>query len=153
METQAYQQSRKACFSYLGDVLNPFLLYATFLFPQNVCSLIDRATRDFIWQGNANKGLHLVDWNKISRPKKVGGLRVRAVRETNSALLSKLVWDMLSPPDKLWVKLLTKKCVKNRSFMDDSLLRGSFIWNSILKAKDALRDGFYVRIGSGESSL
>jgi hypothetical protein len=32
--------------------------------PQNICDNIDQTTRNFIWKGNNNKGVHLVNWKK-----------------------------------------------------------------------------------------
>jgi hypothetical protein len=77
--------------------------------PQSTCDDIDRTTRNFIWRGTNNSGLHLVSWEKIARPKKHGGLGIRQAREANSCLLGKLVWDLVQSNDKLWVRLLSNK--------------------------------------------
>jgi len=59
--------------------------------PQNICDSIDQTTRNFIWRGTNNKGLHLVSWKKIARPRHLGGLGIRPAREANICLLEKLV--------------------------------------------------------------
>jgi len=69
--------------------------------PQSICDSIDQTTRNFIWRGTNNKGIHLVNWKKISLPKNLGGLGVRAAREANTSLLGKLVWDMVQSTNKL----------------------------------------------------
>lgn len=45
-------------------------------------------------------------WDKITKSKKEGRLGVRAVRDSNMALLGKLVWDMQQNPNKIWVSML-----------------------------------------------
>jgi len=37
--------------------------------PQNICDLIDKTICDFIWKNANHKGLNLVSWDKIARPK------------------------------------------------------------------------------------
>jgi len=37
--------------------------------PQNICDNIDQTTRNFIWRGNNNIGVHLVNWKKVNSPK------------------------------------------------------------------------------------
>lgn len=59
--------------------------------PQSICDNIDQTTRNFIWRGTNNKGIHLVNWKKISLPKNLGGLGIRTAREANTSLLGKLV--------------------------------------------------------------
>lgn len=54
-------------------------------------------------------GLHLVSWNKTTRPKQEGGLSDRSVGHYNIALLGKLVWDHINSPNKLWVHVLSNK--------------------------------------------
>jgi len=59
--------------------------------PQNICDLIDRTTHDFIWNNANHKGLNLVSWDKIARSNVWGGLGIRMARDSNIALLGKLV--------------------------------------------------------------
>jgi len=71
--------------------------------PQSVCDNIDQVTRNFIWRDSNNKGIHLVGWEKIIKPKDSGSLGIRAARITNTSLLGKLVWDIMHSSNKLWV--------------------------------------------------
>lgn len=59
--------------------------------PQSVCNQIDKISRDFIWKGSQNKGVNLVNWQRVSLPKSLGGLGIRTAREANTSLLGKLV--------------------------------------------------------------
>jgi len=37
----------------------------------------------------------MVGWNKIIKPRKLGGLGVRAARLQNTTLLGKIVWSLI----------------------------------------------------------
>ncbi|MCI77498.1 ribonuclease H, partial [Trifolium medium] len=42
--------------------------------PQSTCDSIDKMAHNFLWKGMSNTGIHLVGWDKITKPKKLGGL-------------------------------------------------------------------------------
>lgn len=86
--------------------------------PTNICNNIDKTIRNFIWKGMADKGIHLVGWDKVTLPKKDGGLVIRPAREANIAMLGRLVWDLHSQVNKLWVQVLHQKYVKNKEFLE-----------------------------------
>lgn len=69
----------------------------------------------------------------------------------NTALLGKLVWDMLHNPHKLWVSLLSHKYLCHGSILEVKPHSGSPIWNLIVKARNVLMDGYEYHIGNGES--
>jgi len=110
-------------------------------------------SRKFIWKGNDGKGVHLVGWDKITRPKSLGGLGVRVARNANTALLGKLVWDIHTNTNKSWVHILSNKYLGNSSALDVRKKNGSTTWNSILKARSVLRDGFVFRLGNSTTSF
>lgn len=119
--------------------------------PTSVCTQMDCIARNFVWKGHSERGVHLVGWNKVIQPRKEGGLGVRSAREANIPLLGKLVWDLQHQPLKPWASMLLSKYVPNGVFMDCPRKSGSPIWNSILKAREALREGYQFRIGNGQS--
>ncbi|GAU37589.1 hypothetical protein TSUD_365100 [Trifolium subterraneum] len=121
--------------------------------PSAICSKIDQTTRNFIWKGNTNKGIHLVNWHTIIQTKKDGGLGVRLARETNTAMLGKLVWDIQQNTNKPWVHMIKDKYLYNKMFFNTPRSYGSPIWNSISKAKQVLLEGYHFRISDGSSSL
>lgn len=87
--------------------------------------------RDFIWKGNSEKGIHLVGWQTINRPKTHGGHAVRRAREANTVMLGKLVWDLQNHPNKLWINVLHSKYITAGNFLNGPKVQGSFTWNSI----------------------
>ncbi|CAJ2646060.1 unnamed protein product [Trifolium pratense] len=122
--------------------------------PQSICDSIDQTTRTFIWRDSNNKGIHLVGWNKVARPKQYGGLGIRPAREANISLLGKLVWDMVYHSKKLWVDILSCKYVDGPSiFLASNSSSSSPTWASIIQAKNILKDGYTWRAGSRSSSF
>jgi hypothetical protein len=121
--------------------------------PQGMCDDLDKIVRRFIWKGTGDTGMHLVGWDKITQPRRYGGLGVRIARFQNASLLGKLIWEVLNASDKLWVKLISEKYLKGRSIFNVSVSGGSSTWNSINKTLHMLQEGFSVKIGNGNSNL
>ena len=77
--------------------------------PEGVRRRIECTMRRFFWQGARTPetmGVALVAWSIITRPKSMGGLGIRQLRLTNSALLTKLVGRIMGPSEDLVVALL-----------------------------------------------
>lgn len=69
---------------------------------------VDRVCGNFIWRSTEEKRkLHMVGWDKITRPKGEGGLGVPAARPRNLALTAKLGWRLKNEKEKSWAKILT----------------------------------------------
>lgn len=90
-------------------------------------------------------------WDKVTQPKKHGGLGIRPAREANTAMLGRLVWDMQCKKDKLWVQMLMKQYSIDVNFPHTTPWHESRGWNAIFKAKEELKGGYQFRVGNGES--
>lgn len=71
--------------------------------PQPTCDFIDMMARNFLGKDNSNYDVHLIGWNKITKPKKLDGLGIQKEREANTSMLCKLVWDLHRDCDSPWV--------------------------------------------------
>src|ERR1044072_7151751 len=97
---------------------------------------------------------HTINWARLAAPKDLGGLGIRDSSSINLSLLGKLIWSLLHHHDKLWVQVLRHKYLQNDNILHTSTTQGaSFIWKSIIKSRDALKDGFVFSIGSGQTSF
>lgn len=53
---------------------------------------LDKATRNYVWGGHGGKReVHLLRWEMLIKPKKLGGAGVKSAKEMNWAMLAKLV--------------------------------------------------------------
>jgi len=147
--------NKAGCITLMKSVLNsiPNYYMQVAWLPQSTCESIDRMARNFLWKDNSNSGIHLVGWNKITKPKKLGGLGIRKARDANTSILGKLVWSIHQNCDSLWVQVLKHKYIKDEVFLNINKKPGSVTWNAIMKALLALREGFELRLGDGNSSF
>ena len=115
------------------------------------CAKIDRICRQFIWGSTeTRRKLHLVNWNKICRPKKVGGLGFQKAKEVNLACMIKPAWGVVSKLECLWVKVIRNKyhcrenIIPNLQMLGEGFMKAwpQFKHNLIWR----LRNGGMVRI-------
>ena len=83
--------NRAGCITLARLVLSSIPLYSmqTTWVPQQVCDEIDSITRQFIWHQGRTRGLNLVSWDVVTKPRALGGLGIRQAHLMNVALLSK----------------------------------------------------------------
>ena len=65
--------------------------------------------RRFLWQGarlSESRGVALVTWMTVCRPKSLGRLGIRRIRHTNTALLAKWVNCIMQQAEDLVVIVL-----------------------------------------------
>ena len=78
------------------------------ILPPKIVKCVDKLNRDFLWGSTENnKKIHMVNWKKVRKPQKDGGLGLQATKEKNTALLAKLNWRMHREKDSLWARVLT----------------------------------------------
>ena len=71
---------------------------------------MEKLQRDFLWAGMGDDcKIHLVNWCKICRPVKNGGIGIRCLRRFNSALLAKWLWRNGLENDALWRRVIGVK--------------------------------------------
>lgn len=62
---------------------------------------LEMFTSKFIWKDSHGKGIHLVNCNAMAKPVSMRGLNLRPLEKFNTALLGKLVRNLLHNSNKL----------------------------------------------------
>jgi hypothetical protein len=91
-----------------------FMLTATVIYhamaldmPNWMFKSIDKIRRIYLWRGRKEaKGGHcLVAWNKVTKPKELGGLGIADLKFLGMALRVRWKWLQRTGPDKPWAFL------------------------------------------------
>ncbi|XP_039138867.1 uncharacterized protein LOC120276209 [Dioscorea cayenensis subsp. rotundata] len=94
----------------INSVLSTVPVYwmSVFKLPAWVIKDIDQFRRDFLWKGPdlGSKGIRLVAWNRITRPKDMGGWGILNLSDFNIALLGKWSWKLSCNPNCGWAKII-----------------------------------------------
>ncbi|XP_019157963.1 PREDICTED: uncharacterized protein LOC109154684 [Ipomoea nil] len=121
--------------------------------PKGTCDNIDKICRDFLWGDTQDKKkIHLVNWDEVCQPRDSGGLGLRKASHFNDALLAKLAWQMCGNSDKLWVKVMRDKYVKQGEFFSSSVPgNASWAWKSIIRGRRTVISNAVWKVGDGRS--
>jgi hypothetical protein len=82
--------------------------------PKKVIHKINAICRYFLWSGGAVVTRKSpVAWDLVCAPKAHGGLGLISLIEWNQANLAKLLWNIYSKADSLWIKWIHSYYIKN----------------------------------------
>lgn len=77
-------------------------LYSYF---HSVIKEIDKKCKEYLWGSTeGNMKLALEAWDAICRPKKLGGLNIKGCKLWNVAAVGKLLWQLVTNKEVLWVR-------------------------------------------------
>ena len=117
----------------------------------NVLSNVDKLCRNFLWGlTETKKKVHLVSWQKITKPKSKGGLGIQAAKPKNIALLAKLNWRLKTETTSLWSRVLHHKYRKD-SRPAPAIMKFrtcSNTWSAIRKGVDVFKKGSKWVVGN-----
>lgn len=107
-----------------------------FPIPAAVQAKMIKLCRSFLWGSKRA----LVAWKDICLPKSEGGLGIRDIKAWNSALLSKLLWNISEKKDSLWIQWVNHIYLRDRSVWDFEVhKRDSSLFKRIFAIRDRLR--------------
>jgi hypothetical protein len=93
-----------------------------------------------------------MSWDKLSLPKKWGGLGYKDLHSFNLVMLAKQAWRLLSDPSSLCARVLKAKYFPHTKVLQAEPIEGmSYTWRSILKGVQLLKEGVIKRVGDGSS--
>ncbi|GKV17362.1 hypothetical protein SLEP1_g27876 [Rubroshorea leprosula] len=110
-------------------------------FPASIHKELDTITRNFIWGSTSTKRkANLISWDRITQPRKAGGIGIRASSEVNQAAMAKLHWRMITEVQKPWAKAFISKYKIDPPYHNFSR-SSSPICKDISKGKDIVEKG------------
>uniref|UniRef100_A0A2N9GNK1 RNase H type-1 domain-containing protein n=1 Tax=Fagus sylvatica TaxID=28930 RepID=A0A2N9GNK1_FAGSY len=124
-----------------------------FRLPTKLCTDLETMVRRFWWSNKTDqRKIHWIGWRKLCQPKHKGGLGFHDLRKFNEALLAKQVWRLIHDTSSLFYRVFKAKFFPHESILDcPTTTRGSYAWQSILKARDVISRGAVWRVGNGEN--
>lgn len=137
------QAVRPTLIAYVLQSL-PLYSFSYFKVPNSVCSKMDSIIRASWWgHDHGEKKVHLINLDKISQRKKLGGLGIKKFKYMNQCMLNKQYWRICQNPQSLLAKT-----VKARYFPACSIQEyrakphHSWVWRNIIKQEGPfLREG------------
>ena len=129
----------------------PTYTMSCFKLPDSLCSELNSLMGRFWWGQKANeRKLAWLSWEKLCSPKLEGGMGFRDLKAFNLVLLAKQGWRIQKNPDSLIHKVFKAKYFAGSTFMEAQMgKRPSYIWRSILSAREIITRGSRWVIGNG----
>ncbi|XP_060210228.1 uncharacterized protein LOC132637097 [Lycium barbarum] len=133
--------------SRIHDVYAKHLSYAGRLqiIMASVLKEIDKKCREFLWGAFEEKRkIALVAWDKICMPKKNGGINIKGCSKWNIASVGKLLWQVASKKDILWVKWVNGIYLKSEENIWEHIPPGdcSWYWKKLNSLKTQMVDWY-----------
>ena len=88
---------------------------SVFLLLVNVLKEIDRLMLAFLWYGQGPQKSVFISWKHACRPKEEGGLGIRCTTDVNMAGILRLLWEVETDKEALWVKWMRHKYIRGGS--------------------------------------
>jgi hypothetical protein len=144
-------------YTLIKDVLERIPVYwlSVVKIPKGTLNNIRRRVFSFLWTGKKQKeGIHLLSWQKITKPKKDGGWGIKNIYTFGKALAAKNLWRCLMVPG-LWHEVILKKYLKKKS-VTEWLREGmknwigiSNIWRALISSLPILTEWLVWNPGNG----
>ncbi|KAL9683503.1 hypothetical protein QQ045_015325 [Rhodiola kirilowii] len=141
------------------------LYYASmYKMPISVAQEMEKIQRNFLWGSTeSRRKIHYVNWSKVTRPKKFGGLGSQGMVDMNLALLAKWWWKLVIGKGGLWRRMVLEKYNIKRPHATDEVAipqhKLSKTWKDIIKSVQgnseialAFKKGLKLKLGNGSST-
>ncbi|KAJ9536684.1 hypothetical protein OSB04_un000157 [Centaurea solstitialis] len=136
------------------SVLQSMQLYwmMVYVVPSAVIHELEGLFRDFLWaQGESSRGKCKLAWESVCKPIACGGLGFKRLATWNRTLITKLIWDLVSKRQTLWVRWIWDNRILTGSFW--SIVpkpSWSWIFRKLLGIRPMVRRFFFYQLGNGQ---
>ncbi|XP_071740587.1 uncharacterized protein [Rutidosis leptorrhynchoides] len=138
----------------ISSVLTSMQLYwcSVFILPDAIIKDIGKLLRGFLWcQGEYKAEKAKVKWDDVCLPKEEGGLGIKRLKYWNVALMTSLLWRLLTFKQSLWVKWIHEYKLSRHNIWEVSVSADStWSWRKLLQIRPIVRKFFMYQIGDGQ---
>jgi hypothetical protein len=129
----------------------PTYCMCIFQLPISLCKNINGMMQRFLWNHMSKTSkIPWMSWDRLSRSKSMGGIGFRDLVVFNQALLAKQGWRLIQNPNSLTARIFKNKYYPSTTFLEASQRpQISFVWRSLLNARNLLKQGLLWRVGDG----
>lgn len=107
----------------------------------------------FIWEKeNSKKGLHLINWDSVIKPKNQGGLHIKDLSLMWHALNEKRIFDSLNKTSNIWIKIQQAKYGEIDHWKEYTKKNVSSGWKVTMKDLILIRNHISKNIGDGRDT-
>ena len=129
----------------------PTYLMGVYKIPATIIKSIHSAMARFWWgsKGTERK-MHWLSWEKMCKPKCMGGMGFKDLSVFNDALLGRQIWRLIHLKQSLLSRVLRAKYYPEGDVLNARLSYStSYSWRSIWSAKSLVKEGIIWRVGDG----
>ena len=114
---------------------------------------INSVLAKYWWRQTRNeKKIHWINWSRLCTPKDKGGIGFRNIHAFNLAMLAKQAWCLITCTQSLFYKVYKARYFPKCSFLEAEIGQSpSFVWRSLMAARDITLEGSRWQIGDGQS--
>lgn len=129
----------------------PVYYMSVSVLPANTIKKINSVLRRFLWgKTGTERYMSFISWKKVCESIENGGLGIRDVKSFNQALILKMVWQLASNSDKLWVQIFKAKYFSKGGFWAVKGKRdASPLWRAIQDLKHFFNNNIRWHVGQG----
>ena len=128
----------------------PTFAMSCFKLPVSLCKEIEMQIRKFWWgERGGQRKIHWNSWETLCKSKSEGGMGFKELVRFNEAMLAKQIWRLHTEKETLLYKVFSTKYFPLGSVFEARSSRGSFAWQSLLKARHIIKKGMLWRVGDG----
>ena len=141
--------SRAVLIQASSSTIPSYVMQCSYL-PTRILEGMDQVNWNFLWgTSESTRKVHWVGWQKVTKPKKEGGLGLQAAKGRNTALLAKLNWRFHTEKDSLWAHVLKSKyCSSQRlASRNQNKLPCSQTWSAMKKGREVFNRDVKWTIG------
>ncbi|XP_057828531.1 uncharacterized protein LOC131039709 [Cryptomeria japonica] len=128
----------------IKKIISDYAAFSGQKVPSQLIKKIKVSLRTFLWSDNlgGQTKIPLLAWDKICRPKEVGGAGIRDLVIQNKALGAKLIWKLYANPRSKWASVMLAKYLRGapneRIFTATSLPKGFAFWNFLISCMEVI---------------